>query len=240
MKAYKLNCLEPNKKEIEQFYDGFKHHQQHLGVTLRHRKIARMLKAFGLKKTDAVLEVGCGIGTVSGLIIPNNKKGKFVGVDISAESIRLAQNSYKKYTHASFLVNDMSDFKTDVRFDWFVFPDVLEHIPVSNHPSIFKTLRLFSKPNAKILIHIPHPKRIAWLRTHQPEQLQIIDQELDVLNSIQMLHNEGFVLSYYQEYALHHKPYDYIFMMFRTETKDTAFKLKNVITRAWEHSLSKW
>ncbi len=80
-----------SKEEVEKFYNTFKEHQNKLGVNIRHRTIFKNLKKQGLKTDSQVLEIGCGIGTVSSLILKYIIKGKFVGVDISAESILLAK-----------------------------------------------------------------------------------------------------------------------------------------------------
>lgn len=207
---------------------------------MRHRRIFKTLKKFGIRPTDNILEVGCGIGTVSSLIIPHNRKGHYTAVDISPESIAIAKQQARRFKHASFVVSDMSDFKSDLRFDWMVLPDVLEHIPVSLHQMVFKTLQAHAAPSCRILIHIPHPERIRWLRQHQPQHLQIIDQDLNTHSLIGTLRSCGFELSFYNEYPLHHHPYDYIAMVFRMQTDNPKFKLKSYFKRAWEHWISKW
>jgi len=62
-----------------------------IGVSVRHRLIFKKLKEIGLLSNSNVLEIGCGIGTVSTLIIPFINAGKFVGCDISPKSIELAK-----------------------------------------------------------------------------------------------------------------------------------------------------
>ena len=63
---------------------------------MRHRRIFKTLKKFGIRPTDNILEVGCGIGTVSSLIIPHNRKGHYTAVDISPESIAIAKQQYEQ------------------------------------------------------------------------------------------------------------------------------------------------
>ena len=76
-----------SKEQVEEFYNTFKEHQKKLGVNIRHRTIFKNLRKAGLKNDSKVLEIGCGIGTVSGLILKYISQGSFVGVDISIESI---------------------------------------------------------------------------------------------------------------------------------------------------------
>jgi 2-polyprenyl-3-methyl-5-hydroxy-6-metoxy-1,4-benzoquinol methylase len=80
----------------------------------------------------------------------------------------------------------MSAFSHKVLFDFIVLPDVLEHIPVEQHSNLFKNLSAVSSPKAIVLINIPEPNCLNWIRKHNPEKLQIIDQSLsmqDLLNN---------------------------------------------------------
>lgn len=45
--------------------------QNKAGINSRHRAIIKRLKKAGLKKNSTVLEIGCGIGAISGLILKN-------------------------------------------------------------------------------------------------------------------------------------------------------------------------
>lgn len=58
-----------------------------------------------------VLEIGCGIGTVTGLIGKVVTKGKVIAVDISVQSIGVARKNNKGKSNIQFLVSDMSDLK---------------------------------------------------------------------------------------------------------------------------------
>ena len=85
------------KDSISNFYDDYTVSQQKIGVSTRHHLIYNELINLGLKKNSNVLEIGCGIGTVSSLIIPFIQSGKFVGCDISPKSIELAQKLKMEY-----------------------------------------------------------------------------------------------------------------------------------------------
>ena len=108
------------KEQVKEYYDTFKEHQKQLGINIRHRTIFKNLKSAGLKPNSNVLEIGCGIGTVSNLILKYITEGSFVGLDISPESITLAKNRLSKYTNARFVVSDMSDFTSELKFDFIV------------------------------------------------------------------------------------------------------------------------
>ena len=63
-------------------------------------------------------------------------------------------------------------------YDFIVLPDVLEHIPIEKHPVLFKSLSASLNDDGSIVIHLPNPYYLAYLREHDPESLQIIDQPL--------------------------------------------------------------
>jgi ubiquinone/menaquinone biosynthesis C-methylase UbiE len=89
----------PTKEEIKNYYDNtFKDYQKKVGINIRHRTIFKNLKKEGLTRQSNVLEIGCGIGSVSHLILKYITEGSFVGLDISSESIKTAQvnNSFHK------------------------------------------------------------------------------------------------------------------------------------------------
>ena len=190
------------KEEVEDFYDSYVGNQTKIGVSIRHRQIFKNLKSIGLKKDSKVLEIGCGIGTVSGLIISAIPDGHFLGCDISPKSIELA-GKFNPQKNAKFLVTDMSDFQYDQKFDFVVFPDVLEHIPVEQHSNLFKNVAAACKPNAKVLINIPEPNSLDWTRKYTPEKLQIIDQSLSMQELLNNTYPHGFYVQSIEPYSIH-------------------------------------
>ena len=127
------------KENVKKFYNEYIPRQKKYGVTPRHQFILKRLKQYGLNSNSKVLEIGCGIGTLSSIVIKEVNNGFFLGCDISEESIKVCTTELKN-AFTDFLVTDMSDFKSDVKFDYIVFPDVLEHIPVSEHANIFNKI----------------------------------------------------------------------------------------------------
>ncbi len=199
-----------NKEEVAGYYDQFSNHQTRLGVNIRHRTIFKNLKNCALFSSANVLEIGCGIGTVSSLIIPAIPEGNFVGVDISPESITLAKNRLSKYTNARFVVSDMSDFTSELKFDFIVLPDVLEHIPVDQHAALFLTLSKHSHERTIILINIPEPYTLDWTRRNHPDRLQIIDQSLSLQDLCNNSYPSGFYLFSVTPYGLQYEHEEYL------------------------------
>lgn len=211
---------------VADFYDGFTENQTNIGISVRHRLIFKKLKQIGLTKKSNVLEIGCGIGTVSQLIIKYITEGQFVGCDISPKSIEIAQklNSNK---NAEFICTDMSTFDHKLKFDFFVFPDVLEHIPVEQHSNIFSLIAKHSKPSSKVLINIPEPESLDWYRKNKPELLQIIDQSLSMQDLLNNSYPHGFKVESIIPYSIHTNIANYFSIVLYRERKISEIKLKN-------------
>jgi trans-aconitate 2-methyltransferase len=228
-----------SKQEVEAFYNSFKEHQLDLGVNVRHRTIFKNLKKTGLKPDSNVLEIGCGIGTVSSLVLSYITGGKFVGADISDESIALAKKINSKYSNAEFIVNDMSAFSHKTVFDFVVLPDVMEHIPVDQHNNLFKVLSAVTSPNAVVLINFPEPHYLNWVRKNNPEKLQIIDQSLSMQDLLNHCYPHGFRLFSMHSYCLHYTQPDYTSVVLKKNMDIEQFHLKSAVARGLQNTRSK-
>ncbi len=227
------------KEEVKEYYDTFKEHQKQLGINIRHRTILKNLKNAGLKANSNVLEIGCGIGTVSHLILKYITEGSFVGLDISAESIKMAQQFNSFHKKAEFFVDDMSNFSYKTKFDFVVFPDVLEHIPVEQHANIFKTIGELTTPNATVIINIPEPNYLNWVRANDPSKLQIIDQSLSMQDLLNNSYPYGFKLYSMNPYSLHFDVNDYLAIVMKKDLTVKNVNVKSKIVRAIENTKSK-
>lgn len=227
------------KDEVKEYYDTFKEHQKKLGINIRHRTILKNLKNAGLKSNSNVLEIGCGIGTVSHLILKQIPEGSFVGLDISSESIKMAQQFNAFHKKAEFMVNDMSNFTHKTKFDFVVFPDVLEHIPVEQHANIFKTISELTSPNATVIINIPEPNYLDWVRKNEPNRLQIIDQSLSMQDLLNNCYPYGFKVYSIIPYALHYDVNDYLAIVLKKDMTVKQIQLKGTLERAIANTKSK-
>lgn len=217
--------MSQDKQSVKDFYDTFTSNQTNIGVSVRHRLILKKLKSIGLKSHSNVLEIGCGIGTVSSLIIKNTPSGKFVGCDISPKSIELARK-FNPQKSAEFICTDMSDFETNLKFDFVVFPDVLEHIPVEEHNQLFERISRVCKTNAKLLINIPEPNMLNYQRKNNPHLLQIIDQSLSMQDLLNHTYPHGFQVQSIIPYAIHTNIDNYLSIVFIRDTESKPVKLK--------------
>jgi ubiquinone/menaquinone biosynthesis C-methylase UbiE len=199
---------------IREWYNDFSLSQIRTSVNLRHYSIINKLISSGLKKDSKTLEIGCGIGTLTGLILNYVSKGRVLGVDISDESIKIARQRLGESARLELIISDMKNFQYPNNFDFIVLPDVLEHIPLENHDELFETIGRLTHENSKILIHIPHPRALDYYRLHNPELLQIIDQSIEAISLVNSASKANFILKKYEAYCLFSTEPDYVYLEF--------------------------
>jgi len=226
------------KEEVKGFYDNYTIHQGKVGISTRQRIIAQNIKKIGVSKNSNILEVGCGIGTVSKLLIKMIPNGKFVGCDISPKSIEIAKK-INPNSNAEFMVTDMSDFSHNLKFDLVVFPDVLEHIPVEQHFNLFQHVAKNCSSNAKWYINIPEPNALNYTRKNHPELLQIIDQSLSMQDLLNNVYPHGFVVESIIPYSIHMSSPNYLKIVFTNNPKIEKMQLRNKFSNLWQNILSK-
>ena len=212
-------------EQIGKWYDGFAGRQVKTSVNLRHYKIMEFLVSAGLSRKDRVLEIGCGIGTLTGLLVRYLKKGEIVAVDISPESVEIARKRLSRASNVRFMVSDMTDFNHTEVFDFIILPDVLEHIPVDQHSRLFRTLADHMHDNSVILIHIPHPRALDYIRATNPGQMQIIDQSVEADTLLGDAYANGLTLISYNSYSLFDREHDYAVISFRKKNAVTLSPL---------------
>jgi SAM-dependent methyltransferase len=195
--------------DIAGYYDSYADQQQQTGTNLRHYYLIHRLKKAGLKRHHRVLEVGCGIGTLTRLIYRYVKHGNVVAVDISEKSIASARKRFGNASRIEFMVSDMQKFTYPDNFDFIVLPDVLEHIPIEQYQHLFGTLRKHMHQDSIIYINIPHPQVIEYLGKNDPGKLQIIDQEVHADTITRNAYMNDLILKTYLSYSLFDRENDY-------------------------------
>lgn len=201
-----------DNKDVISFYDKYSSRQQRIGVNKRHDSIFSLLKEKGLKPNHCVLELGCGIGTFTSLIIPYLKQGEILAIDISDKSIEIAKQSYHS-TNTEFIAADATTYNFEGRtFDVIILPDVLEHIPIELHNDLFSKLQSVLKERGFIFIHIPNPYYLEWCETNKPQDLQVIDQPIKTDVLIENTYKNNLFIEELKSYSIwvEDKDYQYI------------------------------
>lgn len=227
-------------KSVSDWYDGFSALQARTGVNIRHRTILRNAKRAGLRNGMHVLEIGCGIGRVTGMLAKATTKGSVLGVDISPKSIEHARRNLAKHRHVRFRVSDMTDFQENQRFDLIVLPDVIEHIPLEQHPALFATIVDHLAPNGRVLINVPNAELLEYLHKHEPQTLQVIDQPIHLNRLISIVYDHGLVLEEMHGYGLRYDLAEYTSILLRPAFVLTALHEKPRVRRIMDELRSRY
>lgn len=104
-----------------------------------------IVNEIGFSKSSAVLDLGCGTGTLSGLF----NKDKYLGVDIDKDSINLARKKNKEYLYKA---SDATTFRSKKKYDLVLVVGVLHHLNDSDVKKTLKTISLHTKKGGRVVI----------------------------------------------------------------------------------------
>ena len=131
-----------------------------------------------IKKTDVVLDVGCGNGALAADLATKAKK--VLGIDLEPSSVAWAQKQVKK-KNLLFVVGDITKAKVE-KCDVVVMSNVLEHI--EKRKPLLKKMKLLAPT---VLIRVPLITR-SWLPLYLREQG--LDYRLDPTHEIEYTEDE--------------------------------------------------
>lgn len=213
------------QNEISDFYDEYVQRQIKTGANERLISLYKRLLNGGLNADSRVLELGCGVGIFTKLLAKKVKNGIIEAVDLSEKSVAVAKNELKDRNNIHFDVADVVKYQPkNSDFDMITLMDVIEHIPLEHHAELFANLAKIATEKTNILINIPNPQYIGYVRINHPESLQVIDQEVELFTLMQHLEKNGLELAYFEKYGIWEQD-DYHFMVIR---KKRNFELKHL------------
>jgi trans-aconitate 2-methyltransferase len=201
------------------FYDEFAERQGAVGINRRHQAILAWLLRFGLRPDSRVLEVGCGVGTLTQLLAEALPQGSVLGTDLSPKSVAAARERLAPFGNTKLIAGDVLEVGIDERFDVVVLPDVIEHIPLESHGALFGRVASWVKPDGFVLAHYPNPHHLEWFHLHHPEKLQIIDQPIHADVLLANVYRHGLHLDYFERYSIWFREGDYVVAVLRPSTE---------------------
>lgn len=229
-----------DRNEISEFYGTFCEEEKSLKLNLRHYSVFYHLVKAGLRRNHSVLEIGCGFGTITSLIARYLTQGKLVATDISKERIESCRRNLGKYKNASFVLTDMTDFIPDGKFDLIVLPDVLEHIPEEAHFELFRLMSQYLNEDGLIFIHLPHPTALDYVRKHNPEALQIIDQSIATDGLLRNAYSHGLRLEQLRSYSLGKQEHEYQIIVFCKNRDYPSMTSRSTSMIRWDKLRKRW
>ncbi|NBV68644.1 MAG: class I SAM-dependent methyltransferase [Flavobacteriia bacterium] len=217
--------------EVIGFYDAFVEQQGVTGINDRIFGVYERMRALGLSNQSSVLELGCGIGMMTSLLKRTVNQGKIHAIDISAASIEYGKAKFGA-ANITFSTQDITAFETPLNNpDFITLIDVLEHIPLELHASLFKRISQVMGLNSQFVINLPNPDYIAHDIALEADTLQVIDQPVPFASLIQQLDDAGLELMTYEKYGLWHHD-EYQWFVLRTKRPFEEVSIDTTLTFA--------
>jgi len=130
-------------------WDG-NHYQEH--SHMQEESAFFLLDSITFKKTDNVLDIGCGDGKITAQISKIANLGQTVGLDISKNMIDHAKKTYANIPNLSFVQADATNFTLDNTFDYVISFYTIHW--VKDLENCLKSIKNVLKPNGKVFIKI--------------------------------------------------------------------------------------
>jgi SAM-dependent methyltransferase len=125
-----------------------------------------------------VLEIGCGVGATSWRMARAWPDAEVLGLDLSPASIEAARACFRR-PNLSYRAGRLEALALDGGFDLVLMMDVYEHVAPGERAALHGALDRVLAEEARCLLMVPSPAHQAFLRTHQPDGLQPIDETID-------------------------------------------------------------
>jgi trans-aconitate 2-methyltransferase len=207
-----------------EFYDNFISYQIKSGINDRIYGLYKRVCRLGIFDNERILEIGCGIGSLTYLLSHKVKKGKIEAVDISPKSIEFANKQLTR-KNVIFTSSDILDFEPEnLMFDKILLFDVLEHFPEENQVKVFEKIAKWMGHDSMLLINLPNPNYIQLYQKNNPEALQEIDNPVFLNRLSNILDITSLEIEYFETYSVWVKN-DYQFLVVK---KKSAFVKKEL------------
>jgi len=129
------------------------------------KEVARVLHSASMSQSMHILNYGCGIGKSEVFFHKYFPKSTSLGVDISPESIRRAQEENSNLPTAEFSVFSPGEFPHWGEFDVIYIANVFHHIPHDLHHDILVHLKSQLKKGGHLFMFEHNPWNPVTVRT---------------------------------------------------------------------------
>ena len=179
-------------------------------ATVQETSALALIEGLNLRKDEAILDIGCGEGTVTRHIAERIPEGHVVGIDISEEMISLAIEE-QRLPNLCFECQGAESFTLQDTFERVVSFHALHW--VKDHASILKQIKKVLKPQGSIHFLMvsggEKESRIGEVFEREPWKSEIQNYEERFFNHTaedyqQLLKEQGFLVERIEEPGLIH------------------------------------
>lgn len=195
---------EKSPSEVKSYYDEFltkRMVEYRLSDNLRITTAIDFFREH-LTSKDVVVDIGCGIGIATEAAAKIATEGKVFGFDISEKNVWYARKTID-LPNLTFSERDILATPSELdnivggKVDIFIMSDVIEHLPASTRSEIFGIMARIGSPRMKVLLTYPTPGWQDHLRANKPQELQVIDENIELDQLIAEATPHGLSVSYY-------------------------------------------
>ena len=132
--------------------------------------LAQTVVHAGLADGQAILELGCGWGSLSLYMAEKYPAARITAVSNSAPQRKFIESQalQRGLTNLKVITADMNDFAADQLFDRVVSVEMFEHM--SNWHTLLSRIRLWLEPEGRLFLHIfTHRRRPACYDARDPD-----------------------------------------------------------------------
>jgi SAM-dependent methyltransferase len=137
----------------------------------------KTIKKFAPANPKRILEVGCGMGSISARMHKRWPDAVITGMDISTMSIQIATKLFAD-DKLNFIESILTPDTFNEQFDLVIFMDVYEHIAVNDRPDVHAALAKILRNKGKIILTVPTPHNLIWSLVNKPETMQPVDEHI--------------------------------------------------------------
>lgn len=132
-----------------------------------------------------VLEIGCGVGATSWRMARAWPRAEVIGTDLSPGSIDVAKTCFRR-PNLDYRAGRLGELGLSGAFDLILMMDVYEHVAPSERPQLHGLLRQLLAAESRLLLMVPTPAHQAWLRAHDPDGLQPVDEDIHAADVLRL------------------------------------------------------
>lgn len=153
---------------------------------------------FAPLKPQNILDVGCSIGSISHRMSCTWPDAQITGLDITPVYIATAKKLFGS-PHLNFVEGLLQNTSFETKFDLILLLDVYEHIEISQRPAINRKLAELLADGGKIILTVPTPRHLDWLKENMPDEIQPVDEHVSLLDLEKLAKDTGTQLELYTE-----------------------------------------